>query len=370
MIKIILQNPLDNAQTIDYDIEPNDTQLAQDWTVAFEEIVDSHRGIVKDFCFMGFPRTHRTMGVICEELNAAVRLINNFHRTEIWHKAGLEPYMISDHYTPDAVMWSDEFYPTGWEEGIEDWWRSPALRIKEQVMNTLHNHFERLQGSVEEPSPYWSLATPAVKEAIGKLNIACHEMESLAIGLRRARVDYKLLCPSQIVNYQSAPRYNLTDEHRSGFNASYDRRLGHVYMHWCQIGKTLFEVWRDEGAPELTAVPYTATIGGTCELVNQLQYYSGEFNIEWGRDVTVADSDWHRGENARFKDWLTQNGVDWTDPQWSLGYLNIGEVKLKESFGTDVPEDLWAILSEHLDVKGVEINGKTRLYDEKGRTIA
>jgi hypothetical protein len=59
----------------------------------------------------------------------------------------------------------------------------------------------------------------------------------------------------------------------------YDRQFGHVYMHWAQIGKTLFEVWRDEGAPDLTDT--------VCKAINSLEYYSGEFDIEWGKDVTL-----------------------------------------------------------------------------------
>jgi len=72
----------------------------------------------------------------------------------------------------------------------------------------------------------------------------------------------------------------LTDEHRQGFLTNgYDRVFGGVYMHWTQIGKTLFEVFRDEHAPELTAT--------VCEAITELKYFSGEFDVEWGKSVSL-----------------------------------------------------------------------------------
>ena len=58
----------------------------------------------------------------------------------------------------------------------------------------------------------------------------------------------------------------------------YDRELGGVYLHWSQVGKTLYEVFRDEHAPEMT--------DALCSEINHQKYYSGEFDIEWGRTIT------------------------------------------------------------------------------------
>ncbi len=40
------------------------------------------------------------------------------------------------------------------------------------------------------------------------------------------------------------------------------------------MGKTLYEVFRDEGAPKMTEA--------MCSEINHQKYYSGEFDIEWG----------------------------------------------------------------------------------------
>jgi hypothetical protein len=127
-------------------------------------------------------------------------------------------------------------------------------------------------------------------------------------------------------------------------------------MHWAQIGKTLFEVWRDEHAPKLDAT--------VCDAITQLQYYSGEFDIEWGRDIVYgADAPWHDEEQDAFKAWLVENNLDPTDTKLSLGYLPIGTVDLEASFGTTDYTKIWDILNDHLDVYSIEVNGIVRMFD-------
>jgi hypothetical protein len=127
-------------------------------------------------------------------------------------------------------------------------------------------------------------------------------------------------------------------------------------MHWTQIGKTLFEVWRDEGAPELTDT--------VCEAITELKYYSGEFDIEWGNDVVRnSGHPWHDKEQSHFEEWLLENGRDPRDPALSLGYLPLGEVDLRSSFGTNKSSDVWEILSAHLDIYRIELDGVSQTFD-------
>jgi hypothetical protein len=118
-------------------------------------------------------------------------------------------------------------------------------------------------------------------------------------------------------------------------------------MHWTQIGKTLFEVFRDEGAPVLDST--------VCEAITHLEYYSGEFDIEWAKDVTLEMGyPWHNREQQEFKDWLEANGLDPKDPKLSLGYLPVGRVDLEGSFGTSDMQQIWNQLSTHLDILSIE----------------
>jgi hypothetical protein len=349
-IKVILRNPLDKTDLLDYDIELADCQLAQDWKVALQELLNGSYQIEKNFCFMGFPHTARNLSYLCQELNDAVFQINIFNRSGHWQRAGLDSYVIEEYFTPDVVRFGDE-YPIGYDDS------NLGLSTKHGIMNILHNHFERLQGTVWALSDYYRIADYETKYAIRQLNNICHEIESLCLSQRKQATTPEFVRPSQITTFLQAPRIELTPEHRQGFVSNgYDRVLGGVYMHWTQIGKTLFEVFRDEHAPDLTAT--------VCEAITELKYYSGEFDVEWGSDIVRGGAQpWHDKIMNNFYDWLERNGRDITDPHLSLGYLPLGQVKLIKSFGTRHFGTIQQMLSSHLDIYKIEVDGTTGNFD-------
>jgi len=355
-VKVTLRNPLNKDDTLDYYIVPNDTQLAKDWISSLEEIVKDKLHLEKNYCFLGFPDTQRTLERLCNTLNKNVEIINKFNYTEVWQDAGLEKYVIFDHYTPDHVRWP-EHYGVSRDSYEDGFLKQVGLQIKDKTMNELHNHFEVLQGTVENPSPYYNLANDKTKYAIRQLNNLCHEIESLILSQRHKKLDPVWVRPSQITTFFNVDRKNLTDEHRQGFLTNgYDRKFGHVYMHWTQIGKTLFEVFRDEGAPDLDEA--------TCEAITHLQYYSGEFDVEWAKDVVrYKDCPWHDEEQLLFENWLLKNGFDPKDPKLSLGYLHLGQIDLERSFGTTDIKTIWQTMSNYLDIYSIEVNGHRATYD-------
>lgn len=346
-VKVTLQNPTDTEDTLDYYIVPNDTQLAKDWIRALQEIIDQKLTLEKTFCFLGWPESSRTVEYLCDELNKSVEIINRYDYT----KHGLEDYVIEEWFCPDSVRFPDT-YPieTRTIHSASNPQREQlGLKLKHSVMNQLHNHFEVLEGTVENPSKYGQVSPPEVRNAIRQLNNICHELESLILSQRKARVAPEWVRPSQITTFFNARRYELTDEHRQGFLTNgYDRRFGHVYMHWTQIGKTLFEVFNDEGAPDLDEA--------TCEAITHLQYYSGEFDVEWARDVVRYDNcPWHDEQQLKFENWLLKNGLDPRDAKLSLGYLPIGQVDLVKSFGTTDMQEIWKLMSDKLDIKNITV---------------
>jgi len=330
-VQIVLRDPLNYREQIDYSIGVNDTELAQDWITALKLLLQSGKLLEKNFCFMGFPGTARTLEYLCSELNTHVQTINNF----------FGDYQITETFSPDTVRGFD-YAKNG---------------INHETMNRLHNHFELLQGTVSNLSDYYRRADYETKYAIRQLNNICHEMENLILSQRKQATNPYWIRPSQITTFLNADRYNLKDAHRQGFvQNGYDRVFGGVYMHWTQIGKTLFEVWRDEGAPELTDT--------VCEAITELKYYSGEFDIEWGNNVVRNDGHpWHDKEQSHFEEWLIENGRDPRDPGLSLGYLPLGEVELRSSFGTNKSSDVWEILSAHLDIYRIEVDGVAQTFD-------
>ncbi len=362
LVKIVLRNPLNYNDTIDYNIKPADNVLANDWITALKLLLQSDSLLEKNFCFMGFPDGPRNINYLCNELNKSVYQINKFNASLQWQDQGLESYIIEDYFTPDIVRFGDE-YEIGWKgyrPSQDDLYYSQhlGLQTKQSVMNRLHNHFERLQGTVWQLSDYYKIADYETKYAIRQLNNLCHELENLLLGQQKLKYLKEWVRPSQITTWLQAARYDLTDEHKKGFISNrFDRKFGHVYMHWTQIGKTYFEVFRDEDAPELTDT--------VCEAITQLKYYSGEFDIEWGKNTVYGDTStpWYTEQIDKFDQWLTDNNKDPHDPNLSNGYLEIGEIDLQQSFGTTDMFAIWEILGSHLDIYAVEVDGVRKTYD-------
>ena len=349
-VKVVLRNPLDKADQIDYTIELNGTPLSRDWASALQIELQSGRLLEKNYCFMGFPHTPRNLSYLCREVNDAIYRINIFNRTGVWQRAGLDPYVIEDYFTPDTVRFGDE-YPVGYDAD------NLGLSVKHEAMNRLHNYFEVLQGTVNNLSPYYKHADYETKYAIRQLNNICHEAETLILSQRKQATVPEWIRPSQITTFLQAQRLHLTDEHRQGFvENGYDREFGGVYMHWTQIGKTLFEVFRDEHAPELTDT--------VCEAITHLEYYSGEFDVEWGKTIRYEDNyEWHNQEIDEFTAWLERNNRDPKDAQLSLGYLKIGQVAHRESFGTQHGPTILQQLSNHLDIYRIEVGDVAGTFD-------
>jgi hypothetical protein len=323
-VKVVLRNPLNYSDQLDYTIIPHDNLLARDWVVSLKELLQNDNLLEKNFCFMGFPETARTIEYLCNELNSAVATINNF----------FADYHIDDIYTPENVVAFD-YADNG---------------PNHEVLNRLHNHFERLQGTVWELSEYYRQGDYETKYAIRQLNNICHELENLILSQRKAATLPYWVRPSQITTFINARRYELTNEHRRLFSVNgYDRVLGGVYMHWTQIGKTYYEVFRDEHAPKLNDT--------VCKAITDLKYYSGEFDIEWGNDVVYGGPHpWHNTEQDNFRTWLADNGLDYTNSNLSCGYLPIGQVDLQGSFGTTDYQSIWDMLSSHLDIYSIEVD--------------
>lgn len=334
-IQVVLRNPTNKNDYIDYVIEAQDHELAHDWISALKRLLQSGKLLEKNFCFMGFPNSARDLPYLCNEVNQAIGIIN----------ANINGYHIEEYFTPDNVRTYDATAAY------------PDNAVNHDIMNRLHNHFEILQGTVWQLSDYYRAADYTTKYAIRQLNNVCHEMENLILSQRKAATLPFWVRPSQITTWLGADRYDLKDIHRKGFATNgYDRVLGGVYMHWTQIGKTLYEVFRDEGAPELTET--------VCEAINSLRFYSGEFDIDWGNDViSNGPHPWHTEEQLRFQEWLVANDRDPADPALSLGYLPLGQVALDASFGTIVGEEIWKTLGQYLDIYRIEVDGVSQTFD-------
>lgn len=310
---------------MDFDIEVFDTPLATNWYTALQGLLDEKKYLEKNFCFLGFPDSPRDLNYICRELFWAKNEINHFFRGE---------YEIEENYFPNTLRDPDTLAPN------------------QELMNKLHNHFEILQGTVWGLSEWYKRADYTTKFAIRQLNNLCHEAESLMLSQKKKVEAPQWIRPSQITTFLNARRYDYPTEHSQTFDKTrYDRVFGGVYLHWTQIGKTLYEVFIDENGAEIDQT--------ICDAITHLRYYSGEFDIEWARDVTYhGDYPWHHGRMNRFADWLTLNGFDHNDKQYNYGYHQVAQV---QNLGT--PEDTWAILSNHMDIYKIEAGTSSAVFN-------
>jgi hypothetical protein len=321
---------------IAYYFQIYDTPLGHRWLTALKDNLKQQRILEKNFCFLGFADSKRNLHYLVGELNKSVARINSFRFEPAYEK--IHPF------TADDFQYSSNL-PIG-KAVNGDIMATPGKRLKHDACNKLHRYFEELQGTAWKASEFYKQADIETKYAIRQLNNICHEIESWVNADRKKAFEPEWMRPSQITTFLKAPRYNLHDEDFELFKQNrYDRELGGVYLHWSQVGKTLYEVFRDEHAPKMTEA--------MCSEINHQKYYSGEFDVEWGKTITERD-DFKKEDMDEYRAWLEDNGFDWEDSKLSLGYIKIGQVDLQRTFGTDAPiEKIHRMMSDNLDITSI-----------------
>jgi hypothetical protein len=337
-----------------------DTPLGHRFVEALKDNLVKKRILEKNFCFLGWAGSSRNLEFLVGELNKNIAQITSYKFDP--------PYDRIHPFVSDDFQYSGSL-PIG-KAPDGDITKTPGKRLKHDACNLLHRYFEELQGSAWQLSPYYRQADYKTKYAIRQLNNICHEIESWVNADRKAALEPEWMRPSQITTFLNAPRHDLHPEDYELFMRNrYDRELGGVYLHWSQVGKTLYEVFRDEGAPKMT--------DAMCSEINHQKYYSGEFDIEWGATITESQHDFKREEMAQYRAWLKDNGYDWHDPRLALGYIKIGQVDMKLAFGDKSFLDVYDVMKDNLNITGIHIVGTQswqnlydyRLGDEKWQQI-
>ena len=317
-----------------------DTPLGKRWLEALRDNLKQKRILEKNFCFLGWADSKRDLTYLCEELNKNIAQINSFNFNP--------PYPKLKTFTNEDFQYSDKLPIGGTDEGLEH--TKPGLRLKHDAANLLHRYFEELQGTAWNLSTWYKQADSKTKYAIRQLNNICHEIESWVISYRKKRYEPEWIRPSQITTFLNAPRHELHEEDFDLFKQNrYNRELGGVYLHWSQIGKTLIEVFRDEGGTKMSEA--------TCSEINHQKFYSGEFDIDWGQTITEDTFDWKKEEMDNYKNWLKENNYDWEDPKLSLGYIKLGQVDMKLAFQNKPFLEVYKQMENNLNIKSIHIIG-------------
>ena len=320
-----------------YYFQVYDTPLGHRWLMALKDNLKQQRILEKNFCFLGFADSKRNLQYLVGELNHSISKINAFNFDPAYPR--IDPFSVDDFQYSSSL-------PIG-PAVNGDKSKTPGKRLKHEACNKLHRYFEELQGTAWKLSEFYKQANPETKYAIRQLNNLCHEIESWVQADRKSVYEAEWMRPSQITTFLNAPRYDLQEEDFLLFKENrYDRELGGVYLHWSQIGKTLYEVFRDEKAPKMTEA--------LCSEINHQKYYSGEFDVEWGKTITGEKHDFKKKEMDDYRKWLEENGYDWDDPKLALGYIKIGQVDLQRTFGTDASiQEIHKTMSENLNITSI-----------------
>ena len=321
-----------------YYIQTYDTPLGHRWLEALRDNLKQKRVLEKNFCFLGFADSKRDLFYLVKELNKSVEQINSFTFNP--------PYENIHPFVSDDFQYSSNLPIGKWDNG--DISKTLGKRLKHEACNLLHRYFEELQGTASDLSPYYKQADSNTKYSIRQLNNLCHEIESWVNADRKKAIEPEWVRPSQITTFLNAPRHALHEEDFELFKQNrYDRELGGVYLHWSQVGKTLFEVFRDEHAPKMT--------DALCSEINHQKYYSGEFDIEWGQTITEEANEFKKQEMDEYRAWLKENNYDWEDPKLSLGYIKIGQVDLQRTFGAGTTfKEIYETMSKNLNISNIK----------------
>jgi hypothetical protein len=332
-IEIDLRSDLNHQLTVHIDVE--ESSLGRRWLSALNNLLLHNYHLEKNYCWFGFAGHARDPQYICDQINASIAAIN---------QANLG-YEINDHFSPENTIQPG---PVG--DGL------PGGQLQHDRLNWLHRYFEDLQGVSGSISDFYQRADAATRWHIRQLNLLCHEYESLVLSLRKQQHAPEWQRPSQLMCWLNAPRFYLEPEDLELFGIeTINRSLGGVYLGVNKaVGKHHWEVFNDEGRDSRIGELVSSTLRGQTEA-------AGDFDIEWARDPGAYH--WQQQRLREFREWLMVNGFDPEDKSLTIGHPRVAQVDLQRSFGTDVPEEIWHQLTQHLDVYKIRTSTAEATYD-------
>lgn len=308
-------------------IDVYDNSLARKWLAALNHLVDNNYHLEKNYCWLGWTESKRSLEYLCTQINRSIHAIN---------AAGLG-YSIQDFFTPANTVLDNG--------GVDH-----------DHMNRLHRYFEDLQGVSGAMSAYYTAADDTTRWHIRQLNLLCHEHESLVLSIRKLKDAPEWRRPSQLMCWLKAPRFVLDPSDYELFGVdTINRELGGVYVGVNKaVGKHHWEVFNDEGRDSRVDELVTSALRSQTEA-------AGDFDIEWANNP--GSFPWQVQILDEFRQWLTANGFDPTDKSLTIGHPKVAQVDLIRSFGTTDYSQIWEKLANYLDVYKIRTSNVEATYE-------
>ncbi len=301
MIELGFRNKYNNVEHIH--IQPNSSNLAVLWLSQLNRLLNKPLIYIKNFSLLGFNSDYRTPKEVCDELDRAIRIINE--KTS---------YRIEEDYS--------------------------LLRTEynQQLLNRLHYHFETTHGQVWSPADLLRQSTGEVRLSICMLNHCCHWLETwYDEESKKQKYDNKVRNAYFYYSVLGAnEKIELPQNEKKNFTKVVDNGL--VYLHYAQTGKTWYEAYLDNDDD--------VTDAG----ISEHRLISGEFDCHFGDTYEFPT-------NEEFTEWLISKGADPTNEQNGLGYAEVGRVLNLNK------QNAFAFFEEYTDFYSIRYNGKFHTYD-------
>lgn len=322
----------DGELTVYIDVDNN--SLSRKWLGALNHLIANDYHLEKNYCWLGWTGTERSLDLLCQNITRSVGHINS---------SSVDYHISTDPFTPANVV-------------------DANMGVNHERMNLLHRWFEDLQGWSGGISNHYNSADTETRWHIRQLNLLCHELESLVLSIRKDFQAPEWKRPSQLMCWLNAPRYELEEEDYELFGVdTINRSLGGVYVGVNKaVGKHHWEVFCDEGRDSRVGELVTSSLRSQTQA-------AGDFDIEWARDPGAFP--WQIKQLGEFKEWLTNNGFDPNNKHLTIGHPRVGQVDLVRSFGTQIFTDIWHQLSTKLDVYKIRTSSAEAIYDYRWSDI-
>jgi hypothetical protein len=248
-----------------------DTDISKRWYKALVEQVYKNNKVREPDRFYGFPAELWNEEKIVSELNKCIAAINNYKKA-INHTA--------------------------------------YVGMPQEQLNYLHHYFETLRGGILTPGDFWLRADQEVRNALERYNIIIHRAEDFYHNQQSNKISPRIVC-----TFFNKKRYSLLDEDYNHFTML--RTFGEVYINYCEVGKPLYDVYRDGD-----------DIVGE-DNIRPLRYYSADFRVHFHEKSKKDVDEFLIGMDRWWNDnheYLAATGFHKNDPKNAIGNIPVAKL--------------------------------------------